>query len=133
MKLSTINLIVQSIIDDAELGMRAQRKHIANEATIYLKAALICEMAGIDEAMKYLQGPHTAFEYQEWLTGVTLKDNGPMMVEKMPEIDDIFICDKCNCTTKLTIDGFCGKCRRYKKLHTNNLPKPHKNLNVAQH
>ena len=90
MKLSTINQIVQAIINmgeergkaDAEnvaseadkerLYKRAFNKHltIANEAAIYLRTALICEARGIDEAMEYFNGNHDEYEYIPFLTGV---------------------------------------------------------------
>lgn len=128
MKLSTINLIVQSIMDEAEktveINTKEDIKRVANEATIYLKTALICEHKGIDEAMEYFRGDHTTFEYKEWLTSV-VANTGPTMIGQTPDIDDVFICEQCNCMTKTTVEGFCGKCRRYKKLHINNLPKPH--------
>lgn len=75
MKLSTINQIVQSIVDEADktatLAHKEQYPRIANEATIYLKTALFCEDRGIDEAMKYFWGTHTDDEYKEWLTPAT--------------------------------------------------------------
>lgn len=91
MKLSTINKIVQAIMDEGEERAKAQaewrKRHgevyrvedftrskyqiIANEATIYLKTAMICETQGIDKAMEYLQGTHSEDEYTEYLTGVT--------------------------------------------------------------
>ena len=48
MKLSTINQIVESIL--AQDGDKAKLKCRANEATIILKTATICEARGIDEA-----------------------------------------------------------------------------------
>lgn len=75
MKLSTINQIVQAITDEAdktsELTHKEQYPRIANEATIYLKTALICDVKGIDEAMRYFWGSHSEDEYKEWLTSVT--------------------------------------------------------------
>lgn len=96
MKLSTINQIVEAILEDGEhsidleiqewkksLGaipvkpeheesmrelLRKSYTRRANEATIYLKTALICELKGIDEAMKYFTGPHDEDEYQEFRT-----------------------------------------------------------------
>ena len=74
MKLSTINQIVQSLADEADVAADEKKKrqllNIANEATIYLKAALICENKGIDEALEYFRGNHGEDEYKEWLTGV---------------------------------------------------------------
>lgn len=73
MKLSTINLIVESILEDAETPSEKQRViPIANEATIYLKTALICELQGIDKAMEYFKGNHTMDEYKEFRTEVVL-------------------------------------------------------------
>lgn len=73
MKLSTINLIVESILEDAENPSEKQRViPIANEATIYLKTALICELQGIDKAMEYFHGNHTMDEYKEFRTEVML-------------------------------------------------------------
>lgn len=91
MKLTTINQVVQALYDkgvaeakhDARGALEGkelyehiynekldQYKQIANEATIYLKTALICEDRGIDKAMEYLEGTHTADEYAEYLTSV---------------------------------------------------------------
>lgn len=71
MKLSTINLIVESILEDADTPSEKQRViPIANEATIYLKTALICELQGIDKAMEYFYGDHTMDEYKEFRTEV---------------------------------------------------------------
>lgn len=65
MKLSTINLIVESILEQG--GDKA--KVVANEATIYLKTALICEeLQGIDKAMEYFTGTHSEDEYKEFRT-----------------------------------------------------------------
>lgn len=74
MKLSTINLIVESILEDADTNPSERQRliPIANEATIYLKTALICEDRGIDEAMKYFAGGHTMDEYKEFRTEVVL-------------------------------------------------------------
>lgn len=75
MKFSTINQVVQAIVDKADKTTKLNRKSpftiMANEATIYLKTALICEDKGIDEAMKYFWGTHHEEEYKEWLTHVT--------------------------------------------------------------
>lgn len=73
MKLSTINLIVEGILSDADSPSDKQRLiPIANEATIYLKTALICELQGIDKAMAYFKGDHSMNEYKEFLTEVIL-------------------------------------------------------------
>lgn len=63
MKLSTINQIVEAILEDGE-------NKIANEAVILYKTAMICEDKGIDKAMEYFNGPHDEDEYQEFKTSV---------------------------------------------------------------
>lgn len=72
LKLTTVNLIVESIL--AQGGDKAKLKCRANEATIILKTAMICEARGIDEAMKYYNGTHSEDEYQEYRTSVILPD-----------------------------------------------------------
>jgi len=68
---------------------------MANEATIILKTAMICEARGIDEAMKYYNGTHSVDEYKEFRTSV---------------VDyDVSLCKNCWCMTHM-IDGKCGKC-----------------------
>ena len=85
-KLSTINQIVESILDE---GYRRAYKEnndrisqnildnacsVANEAVIHYKTVMICEEKGIDEAMKYFTGTHSENEYQEFRTGVVADD-----------------------------------------------------------
>ena len=72
LKLTTINQIVESIL--AQDGDKAKLKCRANEATIILKTAMICEHGGIDEAMKYYNSTHSEDEYQEYRTSVILPD-----------------------------------------------------------
>lgn len=72
LKLTTINQIVESIL--AQDGDKAKLKRNANEATIILKTAMICEARGINEAMKYYNGTHSEDEYQEYRTSVILPD-----------------------------------------------------------
>ena len=72
LKLTTINQIVESIL--AQDGDKAKLKCRANEATIILKTAMICEARGIDEAMKYYNGTHSEDEYQEYRTSAILPD-----------------------------------------------------------
>ena len=72
LKLTTINQIVELIL--AQDGDKAKLKCRANEATIILKTAMICEARGIDEAMKYYNGTHSEDEYQEYRTSVILPD-----------------------------------------------------------
>ena len=117
MKLTTINLIVQSIYDKisdtADMDEKRQLYDIANEATIYLRTALICEDGGgIDKAMEYFFGPHLDTEYKEWLTGVIA--TGPMLKQMGSGIDDVSVCGACHSVTKTTIDGFCAKCKHAK-------------------
>ena len=103
MKLSTINQIVEAILSQTKSDIKlvhedvreATFKRMANEATIILKTAMICEARGIDEAMKYYNGTHTEDEYQEFRTSV---------------VDyDVSLCKNCWCMTH-TIGIKCGKC-----------------------
>lgn len=103
MKLSTINQIVEAILSQTKSDIKlvhedvreATFKRMANEATIILKTALICEDKGIEEAMKYYNGTHTEDEYKEFRTGV---------------VDyDVSLCKNCWCMTH-TIGSKCGKC-----------------------
>ena len=71
MKLSTINQIVEAILEMEDGDIKITTERIANEATIYLKTALICESEGIDKAMEYYTGWHSDDEFQEFRTGVT--------------------------------------------------------------
>lgn len=70
LKLTTVNQIVEAML--AQDGDKAKLKCRANEATIILKTAMICEARGIDEAMKYYNGTHSENEYQEYRTSVIL-------------------------------------------------------------
>ena len=72
LKLTTINQIVEAIL--AQDDDKSKLKRNANEATIILKTALICEARGIDEAMKYYNGTHSEDEYQEYRTSMVLTD-----------------------------------------------------------
>ena len=82
MKLSTINQIVEGILAQTHSDVKlphedvreATFKRQANEATIILKTAMICEYSGIDEAMKYYNGTHSEDEYQEFRTSMVLTD-----------------------------------------------------------
>lgn len=68
MKRSTVTKVVGIILDQKHLEDReAALKRQANEATIILKTALICENEGIDEAMKYYNGTHSEIEYKEFI------------------------------------------------------------------
>lgn len=103
MKLSTINQIVEAILSQTKSDIKlvhedvreATFKRMANEATIILKTALICEDKGIEEAMKYYNGTHTEDEYKEFRASV---------------VDyDVSLCKNCWCMTH-TIGSKCGKC-----------------------
>ena len=68
MKRSTVTKVVGIILDQEHLKDReAELKRQANEATIILKTALICENEGIDEAMKYYNGTHSEIEYEDFI------------------------------------------------------------------
>jgi len=60
--------------DNGLWGDKAKLSRRANEATIILKTAMICEYSGIDEAMKYYSGTHSEDEYQEFRTSIVLTD-----------------------------------------------------------
>lgn len=80
MKSSTINQIVEGILSQEHSDIKLPHEHVreatfkrmANEATIILKTAMICEARGIDEAMKYYDGTHSEDEYQEYRTSAIL-------------------------------------------------------------
>lgn len=75
MKRSTISKIVKAILDQTYSGIKLLNEDVqeetfermANEATIALKTALICEDKGINEAMKYYNGTHSKIEYKEFI------------------------------------------------------------------
>lgn len=74
LKRSTIRQIVDGILAEGEFtGDLDYFIEIANEATIYLKMALVCEEKGIDKAMEYFMGTHDENEYAEF---VVEADNG---------------------------------------------------------
>ena len=104
MRMSTINQVVETILglepDKPERG-----KRIANEATIYLKTALLCEDEGIDKAMKYFIGTHSEDEYKEWRTEVFSKTFDPT---------EISLCKNCWCATHTMTGNICGKCHKPK-------------------
>nr|DAY15527.1 MAG TPA: hypothetical protein [Caudoviricetes sp.] len=108
MKLSTINQIVEAILAQTKSDIKlvhedvreATFKRVANEATIILKTAMICEARGIDEAMNYYNGVHSPNEYQDFRTSV---------------VDyDVSLCKNCWCMTH-TVNGKCGKCGAIKE------------------
>ena len=94
MKLSTINQIVEAILSQNDDKAKLERN--ANEVTIALKMAMICESRGIEEAMDYYNKTHGPYEYLEYGTSVT-------------KSDDISLCKGCWCMTHI-INGKCGKC-----------------------
>lgn len=63
LRLGTINQIVEALVEQGE-------GETANQATIILKTAMICEDSGIEAAMEYYNGTHDGIEYQEFLTEV---------------------------------------------------------------
>lgn len=73
MKLSTINLITEGIIEETP-GSKKTKEMRANEAVIILKTALICEHDGIDNAMDYYFGTHDEDEFQEFRTNVIMEE-----------------------------------------------------------
>ena len=73
MKLTTINLITESIIEETP-GSKETKEMRANEAVIVLKTALICEREGIEPAMDYYFGTHDTDEFQEFRTTVVLPE-----------------------------------------------------------
>ena len=72
MKFSTINQVVQSLLEDKTFNYdkqyKSKRKTIANEAVIYWKTFYIAENQSVEEAMKYFTGTHREDEYQEFRT-----------------------------------------------------------------
>ena len=72
---TTINQIVESILAQAQSDIKlphedvreATFKRMANEATIILKTAMICDNRGIDEAMEYYTGTHSEIEYKDFI------------------------------------------------------------------
>lgn len=91
MKLSTINMLVEGVLESAtkryeailkDCGVivkdvrKAKAKKLAEEETnslcIVLKAASICEISGLGAALEYYEGTHTEDEFQEFRTSVLL-------------------------------------------------------------
>lgn len=91
MKLSTINLLVEGVLETAQKRYEAILKdggvvvkkvrkerakklaeEEANTLCIVLKAAYICETSNIDTALAYYEGTHTEDEFQEFRTSVVL-------------------------------------------------------------
>lgn len=90
MKLSTINLLVEGVLETAQKRYEAilEKDGMAEEAVkkwakklaeeevnvlcIGLKAASICESSSINIALAYYEGTHTEDEFQEFRTSVML-------------------------------------------------------------
>ena len=67
LKLGTVSQIVEALLEQGE-------GEAANQATIILKTAMICEDSGIEAAMKYYNGVHSPDEYVEFITEVVAPD-----------------------------------------------------------
>lgn len=67
LRLSTINQIVEALLEQGD-------GEAANQATIILKTAMICEDSGIEAAMKYYNGTHSPNECIELMTAVAVPD-----------------------------------------------------------
>ena len=91
MKLSTINLLVEGVLESSQKRnedilkangvivedvRKEKAKKLAyeevNSLCIALKAASICEISGIDAALDYYEGTHTEDEFQEFRTSIVL-------------------------------------------------------------
>jgi len=70
MRLTTINQIVESILERTDTGNKSKRELVANEAVIYWKTFWVAEHDGIDQAMQYFFGTHNEDEYLEYRTSV---------------------------------------------------------------
>ena len=62
LKLTTIIRIVEALLERGEVEE-------ANQASIILKMAIICDELGIEKAMEYYDGVHSSAEYVEFTTG----------------------------------------------------------------
>lgn len=105
MKRTTINKIVEAILNLGAADASGDYRDVdlvANEATIYLKTAAICEEDGIDAAMKYFTETHGEDEYKMYL-----RDGF--------DPEEISLCKSCYCMTHTLGDGRCGKCKEIKE------------------
>ena len=66
-KLSPINKIVEALLERGKVEE-------ANQASIILKMAMICDELGIEKAMEYYDGGHSPAEFAEFVLG----DNAPV-------------------------------------------------------
>ena len=60
LKLITINQIVEALLERGKVEE-------ANQASIILKTAMICDELGIEKAMEYYDGVHSPAEYAEFV------------------------------------------------------------------
>lgn len=67
LKLITINQIVEALLERGKVEE-------ANQASIILKMAMICDELGIEKAMEYYDGVHSTAEFAEFVLG----DNAPV-------------------------------------------------------
>ena len=61
-KLITINQIVEALLERGKVEE-------ANQASIILKMAMICDELGIEKAMEYYDGVHSPAEFAEFVLG----------------------------------------------------------------
>lgn len=62
LKLITINQIVEALLERGKVEE-------ANQASIILKTAMICDELGIEKAMEYYDGGHNTAEFAEFVLG----------------------------------------------------------------
>ena len=62
LKLITINQIVEALLERGKVEE-------ANQASIILKMAMICDELGIEKAMEYYDGGHSPAEFAEFVLG----------------------------------------------------------------
>lgn len=61
-KLSPINQIVEALLERGKVEE-------ANQASIILKMAMICDELGIEKAMEYYDGAHSPAEFADFVLG----------------------------------------------------------------
>lgn len=62
LKLITLNQIVEALLERGKVEE-------ANQASIILKMAMICDELGIEKAMEYYDGTHSTAEFAEFVLG----------------------------------------------------------------
>ena len=62
LKLITLNQIVEALLERGKVEE-------ANQASIILKMAMICDELGIEKAMEYYDGAHSPAEFAEFVLG----------------------------------------------------------------